>query len=75
VPDWSVEEFIFVEKEPKEAKWVSSSKGCIEEECEQQPLESQREEVGKVEKEPTREDISVPSFLPALDKIMPRHSA
>ena len=70
--------FIFVEKEPEEAEWISSSKGCIEEEYEQQPPEppeSQREEIGEAEKEPTREDISVPSFLPALDKITPQRSA
>ena len=67
-----------MEKEPEEAEWISSSKGCIEEEYEQQPPEhpeSQREEIGEAEKEPTREDISVPSFLPALDKITPRRSA
>jgi len=65
--------FIFTEKEPEEAKWVSSSRGCIEE-CEQQPSERQREEAGKADKEPTREEVLVPSFLPALDKIIPQRS-
>ena len=67
--------FIFAEKEPEEAEWVSSSRGCIEEECEQQPSETQRESAGEADMEPTREEVSVPSFLPALDKIMPRRSA
>jgi len=66
--------FIFAEKEPEEAEWVSSSRGCIEEECEQQPSETQRELAGEADMEPTREEVSVPSFLPALDKIMPRRS-
>jgi hypothetical protein len=63
--------FIFTEKEPEKAKWVSSSRGCIEEECEQQPSETQRESAGEADMEPTREEVSVPSFLPALDKIVP----
>ena len=72
--------FIFTEKEPEEAEWVSSSRGCIEKECEQQPFEqqpseTQREEAGEADKEPTREEVLIPSFLPALEKITPRRSA
>ena len=72
--------FIFAEKEPEEAEWVSSSRGCIEKECEQQPSEqqpseTQREEAGEADKEPTREEVLIPSFLPALEKITPRRSA
>jgi hypothetical protein len=35
----------------------------------------QREEASEADKEPTREEVSVPSFLPALDKIAPQRSA
>jgi hypothetical protein len=68
--------FIFTEKEPEEAEWVSSLRGCIEEECEQQPSEqqpskTQREEAGEADKKPTREEVLVPLFLPALEKITP----
>jgi hypothetical protein len=67
--------FIFAEKEPEELEWVGSSRGCIEGGCEQQPSETQREEAGEADKEHIREEVSAPSFLPALDKITPRRSA
>jgi hypothetical protein len=53
--------FTFAEKEPDEVEIG--------------PSELQREEASEADKEPTREEVSVPSFLPALDKIAPQRSA